>query len=90
MKNPEIPVVTPEEEGSKKKEKTLSGIVYNVPGRAHIALTYNNQVIFEDEQSVSQFGGIEYLSPLLFNKNSGTQVLFDTSTGGLLKVHREN
>lgn len=90
LKNPEIPVATPEEEGSKKKEKTLSGIVYNVPGRAHIALTYNNQVIFEDEQPVSQFGGIEYLSPVLFNKNSGTQVLFDTATGGLLKVHREN
>ncbi len=90
LKNPEIPVATPEEEGSKKKEKTLSGIVYNVPGRAHIALTYNNEVIFEDEQPVSQFGGIEYLSPVLFNKNSGTQVLFDTATGGLLKVHREN
>ena len=90
LKNPEIPVVAPEEEGSKKKEKTLSGIVYNVPGRAHIALTYNNEVIFEDEQPVSQFGGIEYLSPVLFNKNSGTQVLFDTATGGLLKVHREN
>ena len=86
LKSPEVPAAD-EATGGKKKE--LSGIVYNVPGRALITLTRNNEVIYKEEKPVSQFGGIEYLSPVLFNKNSGTQVLFDTATGGLLKVHRD-
>lgn len=87
LKNPEIPVAA--EEGKDSKKKELSGIVYNVPGRALITLTRNNEVIYKEEKPVSQFGGIEYLSPVLFNKNSGTQVLFDTATGGLLKAHQD-
>ncbi|MBE6288062.1 MAG: DUF4831 family protein [Mediterranea massiliensis] len=84
-----IPTVTPLE-GSETttKKKELDGIAYNVPGRAHIILTKDNKVIFEDERPVSQFGTTEYLANVLFNKNSTIQVLFDTTTGGLIKVER--
>lgn len=82
MKTPAIP----EDDGKKK----VDGIAYNVPGRAHITLTGNNKKLFDGELSITQFGTIEYLAPVLFNKNSTVKVLFDTATGGLIKVDREN
>lgn len=71
-----------------ESEKKIEGIAYNVPGRARITLSYNHQPLFDGELPVTQFGTTEYLAPVLFNKNSTTQVLFDTQTGGLLKVDR--
>lgn len=82
LKTPAIP-----EEDSKKK---VDGVAYNVPGRAHVILTGNNKKIFDGELPVTQFGTIEYLAPVLFNKNSTIKVLFDTATGGLIKVDRES
>ena len=76
----------PEEDGKKK----VDGVAYNVPGRAHVILTGNNKKIFDGELPVTQFGTIEYLAPVLFNKNSTIKVLFDTATGGLIKVDRES
>lgn len=82
LKTPAIP-----EEDDKKK---VDGVAYNVPGRAHVILTGNNKKIFDGELPVTQFGTIEYLAPVLFNKNSTIKVLFDTATGGLIKVDRES
>ena len=61
---------------------------YKPIAKAKIEIKYKHQKLFEDELPVSQFGTTEYLAPVLFNKNSVTQVLFDTTTGGLLKVDR--
>ena len=44
---------------------------------------------YEGELPITQFGVIEYLAPVLFNKNSTIKVYFDPNTGGLLKVDRE-
>ena len=82
LKTPAIP----EDDGKKK----VDGVAYNVPGRAHITLTGNNKKLFDGELPITQFGTIEYLAPVLFNKNSTVKVLFDTATGGLIKVDREN
>ena len=82
LKTPALPG-----EDSKKK---VDGVAYNVPGRAHVILTGNNKKIFDGELPVTQFGTIEYLAPVLFNKNSTIKVLFDTATGGLIKVDRES
>ncbi|MDR0989241.1 MAG: DUF4831 family protein [Prevotellaceae bacterium] len=76
---PEVPV---------DPKKALDGIAYNVPGRARISVAYRGEEIYKAEVPVTQFGLVEYLAPVLFNKNSTTQVLFDTQTGGLLKVDR--
>lgn len=81
LKTPAIP----EDDGKKK----VDGVAYNVPGRAHITLTGDNKKLFDAELPVTQFGTIEYLAPVLFNKNSTVKVLFDTATGGLIKVDRE-
>ena len=82
LKTPTLPV----DDGKKK----MDGIAYNVPGRAHVTLTdNNNKRLFDGELPITQFGTIEYLAPVLFNKNSTVKVLFDTATGGLIKVDRE-
>lgn len=84
LKTPDL--TTSEEE---KKDKDMEGVAYNVPGKAKVTLTHRNKKLFEDELSVTQFGTIEYLAPVLFNKRSTIKVLFDTTTGGLVKVDRE-
>lgn len=73
---------------STEKKKKLEGVIYNVPGQAQITITYKNKEIFNNDLPISQFGTQEYLVPALFNKKSTTTVLFDTTTGGLLKVDR--
>ncbi len=83
LNTPEIPAT--EDDGKKK----LEGIAYNVPGKAQVTLTYNNQKLFDGQLPVTQFGTIEYLAQILFNKNSTIKVLFDTATGSLIKVDRE-
>ena len=75
------------EDGKKKKE--MEGIAYNVPGQAMVTLTDGKKKLYEGEIPVTQFGIIEYLAPVLFNKNSTIKVYFDPVTGGLLKVDRE-
>ena len=81
LETPEIPAA---EEGKTK----LEGVVYNVPGRAKITLSFQNKKLYDSELSVTQFGTTEFLAPILFNKTSTTKVLFDVNTGGLLKVDR--
>ena len=85
--NLETPALAPME-GEKGKEK-MEGIVYNVPGRAQVLVTYGNQTLFDGEMPVTQFGTQECLAPVLFNKKNTTKVMFDTTTGGLIKIDRE-
>ncbi len=80
-------VKIPQEDGKKKKD--LDGIAYNVPGQALVTLTDGKRKLYEGELPVTQFGIIEYLAPVLFNKNSTIKVYFDPNTGGLIKVDRE-
>lgn len=81
LKTPNIPNI----EESKKK---LEGVAYNVPGRAQVILTGNNKELFKEELPITQFGTVEYLAPVLFNKDATVKVLFNTATGGLIKVDR--
>ncbi len=77
----------PQEDGKKKKD--LDGIAYNVPGQALVILTDGKRKLYEGELPVTQFGVVEYLAPVLFNKNNTIKVYFDPNTGGLIKVDRE-
>lgn len=71
------------------RQKKVDGVAYNLPGKAQVTLVYNNKKLFDDQLPITQFGTVEYLAPVLFNKNSTIKVLFDTATGGLIKVDRE-
>lgn len=70
-------------------KKQVDGVAYNVPGRAHVTLSYQNNELYNAEIPITQFGVTEYLAPVLFNKNSTIKVLFNPDTGGLVKVDRE-
>jgi hypothetical protein len=76
----------PPSEDNKKKE--VSGVAYNVPGKASIQILYDKNKLFEGEFPVTQFGTVEYLAPILFNKNSTIKVLFNPVTGALVKVEK--
>lgn len=70
-------------------KKKLEGIAYNVPGKALVELTKGKQVLYKGELALTQFGVTEYLAPVLFNKNSTIKVRFNPTTGGLIKVERD-
>lgn len=89
ISNLNTPALPPLEDTDKKKKDELEGVAYNVPGRAQVTLKQGNKTLLTAEMPVTQFGTVEYLAPVLFNKNSTTTVLFDTTTGGLLKVDKE-
>ena len=76
-------------EATEEGKKKVDGVAYNLPGKAQVTLMYNNKKLFDDQLPITQFGTVEYLAPVLFNKNSTIKVLFDTATGGLIKVDRE-
>ena len=67
----------------------LSGVAYNVPGRARVTLTYQHEQVESQEIPVTQMGGVEYLSNVLFNKTTTTRVEFNPTTGAILKVDRQ-
>ena len=80
---------SPDVSATEEGKKTVDGVAYNLPGKAQVTLMYNNKKLFDDQLPITQFGTVEYLAPVLFNKNSTIKVLFDTATGGLIKVDRE-
>lgn len=80
---------TPDISATEESKKKVDGIAYNLPGKAQLTLVYNNKKLLDESLPVTQFGTVEYLAPVLFNKNSTIKVLFDTATGGLIKVDRE-
>ncbi|MGI6815962.1 DUF4831 family protein [Bacteroides sp. KG123] len=72
-----------------ESKKKVDGIAYNLPGKAQLILVHNNKKLLDEQLPVTQFGTVEYLAPVLFNKNSTIKVMFNTATGGLIKVDRE-
>ena len=70
-------------------KKQVDGIAYNAPGRAKVTLSYHNEELYNAEIPITQFGVVEYLAPVLFNKNSTIKVLFNPDTGALVKVDKE-
>lgn len=76
----------PTDDGKKK----VDGIAYNIPGKASVIVKYKDQIITQGELPITQFGGVEFLAPALFNKKSKIQAIFDPITGGLIKVDQED
>lgn len=71
------------------KKKNVSGVAYNVPGKARVTITDGKNKLFDGDLPITQFGIVEYLAPELFNKNSTVKVTFNPTTGALIKVDRE-
>ncbi|HXK76454.1 MAG TPA: DUF4831 family protein [Bacteroidaceae bacterium] len=69
------------------RKKPLSGIAYNVPGQGLCTIKLMGQNILEQEFPITQFGTIEFLAPVLFEKKRTIQVLFAPETGSLIKIY---
>ena len=80
-----VPAPAPDEKAKKK----LEGVVYNVPGKARVEIFQGKEKYYEGEIPFAQFGNQEILSKKLFDKKTTTQVLFDPTTGGVLKISTE-
>ena len=72
-----------EEEKAKKK---LEGIIYNIPGKASVTIKGNGKQYVSEEVFLTQFGETEVLIDNLFNKKVNTRVIFNTTTGGIVKI----
>lgn len=77
----------PVSEDGKKKKK--DGIIYNVPGKGKVTVTYQGKKLFDDEMSFTQFGYTEVLVDGLFDKKVNTRVIFNPTTGGIVKIDKD-
>jgi hypothetical protein len=79
------PELDPKE--AEKKEKTMRGIIYNVPGRGQVELIYNNKTLLKRETQVVQFGTKEALAPVLLeDKKEPIKVVFYPETGAIKQI----
>ncbi|MDO5035455.1 MAG: DUF4831 family protein [Porphyromonas sp.] len=76
-----------EKEQSQKERALRRGIIYVVPGRVMVTLTYRGDAIAKQEIPVAQLGALEVLDETLFTtKGVRTAILFHTDSGAIAKV----
>lgn len=79
------PALDPKE--AEKKEKSLKGIVYNVPGKASIEIFRGKKTLYKGEAQITQFGTREGLAPVMFeDKKAPVKVWFYPETGAIKQI----
>lgn len=81
-----VPEPVVDEKAAKKKQKLEKGISYNVPSRAKVSVYAGDKTYSEGTYPFAQFGNVEILSDVLFDKNATTQVTFFQNTGGIEQI----
>ena len=81
-----LPQAVADEQVAKKKAKMEKGIYYNVPVRAKLTIFDSDKEYTTLETPMGQFGCVEILSNLLFDKKTTTKVTFFQNTGGTKDV----
>ncbi len=81
-----LPQAVADEQVAKKKAKMEKGIYYNVPVRAKLTVFDSDKEYTTMETPMGQFGSVEILSNLLFDKKTTTKVTFFQNTGGTKDV----
>lgn len=84
----QLPQTEENEEIAKKKAKMEKGVYYNIPVRAKVTIFNNQQEFCSTEFPMGQFGAVEILSNLLFDKQATTKVTFFQATGGTKEIMR--
>lgn len=77
-----LPKKEVDEETAKKKAKMEKGVYYNIPLRTKVTVFNSQQEFFTTELPMGQFGIVEILSNLLFDKLATTKVTFFQTSGG--------
>ena len=81
-------VLPPADEEAKKKKK-LDGVIYNIPGKAEVIISQGKKKFYSAEIPFAQFGETEVLVSDLFNKKVNTRVIFNPSTGAIVKIDKD-
>lgn len=81
-----IPPVVEDEKTAKKKAKMEEGVYYNVPERVAIEVADVRRSYCKAECAMAQFGRVEVLSNVLFDKKTTTQVTFQQTTGAIKQL----
>ena len=83
------PVINTERAENDKKKKKMKGVLYNIPGKANISVSYKGKKLIESNyMPFAQFGNMEVLVDDLFNRKVNTRVIFNTVTGGIQKIDK--
>ena len=72
-----------------RQKKKGNGILYNIPGKGNVTVSYNGKEVFKGELPVTQFGYTETLVDGLFDKKINTRVIFNPNTGGVVKIDKD-
>ena len=79
------PQLEPKE--AEKKEKSLKGIIYNVPGKAKVEITMGKRTLYKGEAQITQFGTQEGLAPVMFeDKKAPVKISFYPETGAIKQI----
>lgn len=81
-----LPATTPSVETNRKKAKMEQGVYYNVPAREAVSIFDATTTYCTAEVSMAQFGNVEILSDILFDKKSTIRATFHQETGGLQRL----
>lgn len=72
---------------AEKKEKSMKGIIYNVPGKAAIEISMNKRTLYKGEAQITQFGSKEGLAPVMFeDKKAPVKIQFYPETGAIKQI----
>lgn len=75
-----------DEKTEKKKAKMEEGVRYNIPEMVSVSVFDAGQEYCKGEFPMGQFGNVEILSDVLFDKKTTTQVTFYQSNGGIKQL----
>ncbi len=80
--------VLPSLNESEKKKKKTNGIIYNIPGKGRTKVSLMGKTLWEGDMQFTQFGYTEVLVDKLFDKKINTRVIFNPTTGCVLKIDK--
>lgn len=81
-----LPLPVVDEKAAKKKGKMEEGVYYNVPELVAVSVFNASREFCKGEFPMGQFGHVEILSNVLFDKKTTTQVTFYPSNGAIKQL----
>lgn len=77
----------PVDDKGKEKEIPKGAVMYNIPGKADVTLTYNGKRMAQETVQVAQFGVDFGLEPKMFtDKKAPAYVIFNPETGAIKEL----
>ena len=74
---------------AEKKNKSMKGIIYNLPGKARVEIKTTQNTLYRGELQVVQFGTQESLAPVMFeDRRAPIKVTFYHETGAIKQINQ--